>query len=206
MPATTIAFGARRRCRAASAATARRGRRPSCSATAYAQIADPAAEPAVGAAHQPAAPLVGAAGDRELRRELGVDREQQALAGERDRQHPDPRRARRRRCRRRRRRRGRRPARSRRSPSRRCRRTAGAGRAPAGSRARASRAASGSTGGAAAVTPRQRRPRAPRSTARATSTREEHAELDEDVAQVRLDRLVAQEQRRRRSRGSSCGR
>ena len=85
---------------------------------------DPAAEPAVGAADQPAAPLVGAAGDRELRRELGVDGEQQALAGQRDRQHPDPRRARRPPCRRARRRRARRPARSRRSRAPRCRRAA----------------------------------------------------------------------------------
>ena len=52
---------------------------------------DPAAHPAVGPAHEAAAPLVGAAGDRELRRQLGVHREQQALARERDRQHPDPR-------------------------------------------------------------------------------------------------------------------
>ena len=53
----------------------------------------PAAEPAVGAAHQAAAPLVRAARDRKLRGELGVHRQQQTLAGERDRQHPDPGRA-----------------------------------------------------------------------------------------------------------------
>ena len=53
---------------------------------------DPAGDPSVRPAHQPAAPLVGAAGDGELRRQLGVHREQQALARERHRQHPDPRR------------------------------------------------------------------------------------------------------------------
>ena len=53
----------------------------------------PAAEPAVGAAHQAAAPLVRAARDRKLRGELGVHGQQQTLAGERDRQHPDPGRA-----------------------------------------------------------------------------------------------------------------
>ena len=53
---------------------------------------DPAAQPAVRRPQEPARPLVGAARDRELGRELGVDGEQQALSRQRDRQHPHPRR------------------------------------------------------------------------------------------------------------------
>ena len=124
---------------------------------------DPAREPAVGASDQPAAPLVRAAGDRELRSELGVDGQQQALAGQRHRQHPHPRRAPRPASRPAPPRTARRPARSPRSRGPRCRRSAGAGRAPACSRAR----------------PDGRRRRQPpcsrcsRSTRRATSTRDE---------------------------------
>ena len=51
----------------------------------------PAAEPAVDAAHQPPVPLVRGARHRELGCQLRVDRKQQALPGERDRQHPHPR-------------------------------------------------------------------------------------------------------------------
>ena len=54
---------------------------------------DPAAQPAVGAAHQATTPLVRAAGDRKLGGKLRVHGQQQTLAGERDRQHPDPGRA-----------------------------------------------------------------------------------------------------------------
>ena len=58
----------------------------------------PPVDPPVGLAHQAPAPLVRAARDGELGGELGVHREQQALACERDRQHPHPGRARHRRA------------------------------------------------------------------------------------------------------------
>ena len=50
----------------------------------------PAAHPAVAGTDEATCPLIGASRDRELRRELRIDDEQQALAHECDRQHPHP--------------------------------------------------------------------------------------------------------------------
>ena len=89
MPVTTIAFGVgldpeqRERPRRAEVGDRRVGHGVGADR-------DPAREPAVGGRPSAGAPLVGAAGDRELGRQLGVDGEQQALTGERDRQHPHP--------------------------------------------------------------------------------------------------------------------
>ena len=93
IPVTTIAFAVGVDADEGRAPTGRRGTRSSCCAAQYAQIAtQPLSQPYVPP-DQPAAPLIRASGDRELRRELRVHGEQQALAGQRDRQHPHPRRA-----------------------------------------------------------------------------------------------------------------
>ena len=164
-------------------------------ATAYAQIGHPAAEPAVGAAHQAPAPLVGAAGDRELGRELGVHGDQQALAGQRHRQDPDPRRP------------GHRHAHEHHGVEADDRRDRGESHrdvaedvqaavellrgSPARPGARRRRRLARRRRSRRSGPSRSRRSR---SIARATSTREDDAELHEDVPQVRLDRLVAEEQ------------